>query len=63
MPERNAIRSFKKSELRDVRRLQIDGFPNHTLFYRVDGQTVHILYMLHGARDIEALFAFKFPEL
>jgi plasmid stabilization system protein ParE len=63
MPERNAIRYLRRSRLRDVRRLQIDGFPNHSLFYRVDGQTVHILYMLHGARDIEALFASKFPEL
>jgi hypothetical protein len=55
MPERQALCHFKTPGNTDLRRLVIDGFPSLSLFYRVENDTaiVDILYMLHGARDIE----------
>lgn len=59
MPERQALFHFKTPANTDLRRLLIDGFPSHSLFYRVENNTavVDILYMLHGARDIEGFFS------
>ena len=34
----------------------VDGFRNHLVFYRVSDVGVEIIRVLHGARDIEALF-------
>jgi len=48
--------NFKSSELNSVRRVPINGFPKHLLFYRFDENEVHILRVVHGARDLERLF-------
>ena len=58
MPERQRLCQFKSTSITNVRRLAIRGFPSHSLFYRVENEivTVHILYMLHGARDIDEFF-------
>lgn len=58
MPERHRVCQFKSASISNVRRIAIKGFPSHSLFYRVENDivTVHILYMLHGARDIEEFF-------
>lgn len=36
----------------------VRSFPvgNHVLFYRISGETVEILRVLHGARDLPPLF-------
>jgi len=59
MPERQALCHFKTPGNTNLGRLVIDGFSSHSLFYRVENDTaiVDILYMLHGARDIEAFFS------
>jgi len=33
----------------------ITDFPNYVIFYRVKGEGVEIVRVLHGARDIDAL--------
>jgi toxin ParE1/3/4 len=48
--------TFQSTDLRDVRRATIAGFPKHLLFYRfLDGEIL-ILRVVHGARDLENLF-------
>lgn len=47
---------FKSKELVNVRRKAIEGFRKHLIFYRVQDQTVFVLRVIHGARDLESLF-------
>jgi toxin ParE1/3/4 len=47
--------NFKSSEITDVRRASIAGFPKHLLFYKFDKRSVFILRVVHGARDLERL--------
>lgn len=63
MPELGPMRKFSHPLLVDVRSWIIRGFPNHLIFYRPiseDGQTsgggIEVLRVLHGSRDIVALF-------
>lgn len=54
-PTTGAPCTFQSSELRNVRRTAIRGFPKHLLFYRVDSGEVFVLRVVHGARDLERL--------
>jgi len=47
--------TFQSPELRGMRRTTISGFPKHLLFYRFEGGEIHILRIVHGARDLERL--------
>jgi toxin ParE1/3/4 len=47
--------SFKSSELRGVRRMQIERFSRHLIFYRIDEKEITVLRILHGARDLESI--------
>jgi toxin ParE1/3/4 len=55
-PASGAPCRFHPSELRNVRRTTIRGFPKHLLFYRIRGTEVLVLRIVHGARDLEKLF-------
>src|SRR5271166_4913188 len=57
MPRSGALCGFKTESLRDIRRLRITGFPSHLVFYKLIGSDIHILRVLHGARDLEKLFS------
>jgi len=46
---------FESSELRDLRRTTITGFPKHLIFYRFHEGEIFILRVVHGARDLERL--------
>jgi toxin ParE1/3/4 len=48
--------SFRNPELRDVRRLTVTGFENWLLFYRDTEDRIDVIRVLHGARDIAAIF-------
>ena len=43
--------------MRDFRTMQIAGFQNHLLFYRVerDRSVLRVVHILHGAREMEGL--------
>jgi toxin ParE1/3/4 len=56
-PDRWAIYGFTDPRLRDLRKYSIIGFPNHLVFYRIDSDMVEIVRVVHGARDLPALFA------
>jgi toxin ParE1/3/4 len=55
-PASGKVCSFKSPELRNVRSLPIGGFPKHLLFYQVRRSELLVLRVVHGARDLEALF-------
>ena len=55
-PRSGAPCTFKAVELRSLRRIPIAGFPRHLVFYRAEKDTVLILRVIHGARDLESLF-------
>ncbi len=48
MPTRHKIRSELSADLR------VAGFRKYLIFYRVSGDAVSIVRVLHGARDITA---------
>ena len=48
---------FKADKLRGTRRLPITGFPMHLVFYQFREDEVRVLRVVHGARDLEALFS------
>jgi plasmid stabilization system protein ParE len=58
MPERGAECRFKSPGLRGIRRIAVKGFPKHSVFYLFSAEqyVVHIVDVIHGARDLETLF-------
>jgi hypothetical protein len=40
----------------DMRRLTVNGFDNWLLFYRDTEDRIDVIRVLHGARDIAAIF-------
>ena len=53
-PEIGAIREFKKAET--LRLWCLTTFKNYLLFYRVTETKVEIVRILHGARNVDAIF-------
>jgi plasmid stabilization system protein ParE len=41
----------EEPQLEEILWHRVDGFPNHLIFFRVDGDLVFVLRVLHGARD------------
>ena len=54
-PTTGSLCTFQSSELRNVRRTAIRGFPKHLLFYSFDSGEIFVLRVVHGARDLERL--------
>jgi toxin ParE1/3/4 len=52
-PFSGASCAFRPSELHNVRRSTITGFPKHLLFYRFLEGELLVLRVVHGARDLE----------
>ena len=48
---------FTHPDSAGLRAWPVDGFRNHLVFYRATMDGVDIVRVLHGARDIEALFS------
>jgi toxin ParE1/3/4 len=57
LPERGAPCRFRPTALNGHRWIFIPGFPKHMVFYRYSSreQTVLIVQVLHGARDLETI--------
>ena len=47
---------FRAKELQHIRRMSIQGFSRHLVFYLAESDVVLILRVVHGARDLESLF-------
>jgi toxin ParE1/3/4 len=54
-PRSGAKCTFSSDELHGIRRMPIEGFPRHLIFYRADKNEILILRIAHGARDLESL--------
>jgi len=48
---------FSAAELLGTRRVPVSGFPRNLIFYKVEDREVFVLGVIHGARDLENLFA------
>jgi len=57
MPGMGPARVFKHSELSNLRSFRVEGFPNYLIFYRPTEDGVGIVRVLHGTRDLDALFS------
>jgi toxin ParE1/3/4 len=55
-PSLGRPRKFKNSRLLGIRSWRIGGFDSYLVFYRSAGDSIQVLHVYHGARDIESLF-------
>ena len=56
-PGQGRIRIFEHSELCGLRSFGVEGFRNYVIFYRIVSEGVEIVRVLHGARDLDAMFS------
>jgi toxin ParE1/3/4 len=55
--EAGQLCNFRSQEARGVRVWRVDGFKNHLIFYCPTNDGIDVVRVLHGARDIEAIFS------
>ena len=55
-PRMGRARVFQAGRLRGLRSFRVDGFTNYLIFYQPSPKGIHVFYVYHGARDLEALF-------
>lgn len=49
-------REFKSSQLTNLRMWLVKGFSNYQIYYTVEAETIEIIRVLHGARDVDDIF-------
>lgn len=56
-PQMGSPAHFRSSRLVGLRWIRIPDFPKHLVFYRYfqELETVQIMHLLHGARDLQSL--------
>lgn len=57
MPALGAPGRLRHPALAHVRVWRVTGFRNHLIFYRPTDSGIEVLRVLHGKRDLDALFA------
>lgn len=57
MPGKGAYREFVDPRLHELQSWAVDGFPNQLIFYRVREETLLVVAVLHGARDLPSVLA------
>jgi toxin ParE1/3/4 len=53
--------NFGAEQLAGTRRMPVQGFPRHLIFYQARQGEILILRIVHGARDLESLFTERRP--
>ena len=56
MPEMGTLCEFRSPEAAGIRFWSIRGFENHLVFYRSLKDGIDVVRVIHGARDIQAIF-------
>lgn len=56
MPEMGTRRTFDNPALADMRMMPIKGFEKHLILYRSSADGLEVIRIVHGARDLPALF-------
>lgn len=54
-PNAGARLGFGIGAIHDSRWVRVTGFANHLIVYRVDGESIEIVRVLHGSRDMQSL--------
>jgi toxin ParE1/3/4 len=55
-PECGAIYPSRSAKLKGLRILPVSRYHNYLVFYRIDGDTVRVLHVVHGGRHLVRLF-------
>ena len=55
-PGIGSLRDFKAPSLPGLRSWQIEGYRSYLMFYVHSDQTVEFVRVLHGSRDLNAVF-------
>ena len=55
-PESGMAYRTRNRKVPDLRMLPVIGFASYLIFYRVEGDAVRMLYVVHGARHLPRLF-------
>ena len=55
-PELGLARRFERSDFAGLRSFPVKGFDKHLVFYRPTEHGIEVLRVLHGARDLGAIF-------
>ncbi len=56
MPEIGVRLGCQQASHSDIRRWHVDSFPRLVILYRIIPSGIEIVRVLHGARDIDAIF-------
>lgn len=56
MPGIGVSREYQNPKLMGMRMWPVPGFSRHLVFYRATATELHVLRVIHGARDIERIF-------
>lgn len=59
MPRMGVTRQYNDPDLAGVRMWRVPHFPSHLIFYRQLEDGIEVIRVLHGKRDIEAIFGGK----
>jgi plasmid stabilization system protein ParE len=59
MPHLGSKRSFDHPDLKEVRMWHVKNYREYLIFYKPTKSTLHLLHLVHGARDYKTLFAQK----
>ena len=56
LPSLGSVRQFRREDLNGVRILPVTGFERYLIFYAPTGKSIHVIRVLHGARDFPSIF-------
>ncbi len=62
MPGIGSPRDFENPELEGLRMFPVPGFPKVGIYYLTTDESVEIVRVLHGARDIASIFRVEETE-
>ena len=62
MPGSGRLREFSKPLLTGLRSRPIEAFPNYLVFYRRLERAIEVVRVLHGARNLDAIFRDKHDD-
>ena len=55
-PELGSLGEFQAPILQGIRRWRVNRFTDYLIFYRQRSEGIEVIRVLHGARDIDAIF-------
>ncbi|HEY1684164.1 MAG TPA: type II toxin-antitoxin system RelE/ParE family toxin [Tepidisphaeraceae bacterium] len=55
MPGKGSPKAFRRDKLPPIRSWLVPGFDKYVIFYVVDGDSLVVLAILHGARDVRKI--------